>query len=349
MSLIFPETQLTMLLSVFMFCYYKALKTDKTKYYIPALMAVLYASYCKEPIFGVFLIIALVNLIFRYKKQTKKEKMFNFLLILNAVIFILLYYFLSFKKTTGFYNTGRVESGIFQLAVSIFLDTKILILVFLMGFNRLFCIFVKRDKNHLYYDSLLFSGMGYVLAYIVLKLKSGYYFFPAVVLSLPSICYWVKYLFEKKIIHTIYLLFMITIICAFNFSDEVHDVKGVIEKRQEFIPYIRDLAKEYNGGKTFIWYESDNAVTNNTFYKAVRSWRKSTENAFLNYVNKSGKEYFIVSQMIESLDKNIVFFYPEDNDQGQPMPDSLIEILKKNNFILYKDSHGILIYKATEN
>ncbi len=43
--------------------------------------------------------------------------------------------------------------------------------------------------------------------------------------------------------------------------------------------------------------------------------------------------------------QNMLFFYPIDNDQNQPMQDKLVKILQDNNFVLYKDTYGILIYK----
>jgi hypothetical protein len=328
--------------------YYKALETDKSKYYIAALIAAIYNSYCKEPVFGALLVIALSNHFFRYKDETKKEKLFYTVLIANGIIFMVLYYFLSFRNTAGFYNEGRVALGKIRLLASIFLGSPVLIIVFFLGFVRLFCILFKKDKKHIYYDSLLFAGMAYVFAYFLLNLNGGYYFVPAIILSLPSLVYWTKYLYQKKISHAFFVLCSIMVICNFNFGIEAKNVKDTLQERQEFMPYINNLLFEYKSGKMFIWYESDNKVTDNMFYVAARAWRKYTENAFLNYADKSeGKDFFTLERDMEKIafDKDILFFYPEDNDQGRPIPAGLIERLKDNDYDLYSDENGILIYR----
>jgi hypothetical protein len=134
----------------------------------------------------------------------------------------------------------------------------------------------------------------------------------------------------------------------YSLNPAIPDIQSTWQDRKEFIPYISMLLSEYNDGKKFIWYESDNAIAENTFYKVVRDWRRYVENAFLNYVNKSGEEeFFAVSRNIVDigLDDNVLFFYPVDNDQNQPMPDNLVKALDENNFRLFTDSYGILIYR----
>jgi hypothetical protein len=86
-----------------------ALETDKTKYYIIAIFSAAYASYCKEPVFGVFLIIAMTNCLFKFNTASKKEKNFYASLVINGVIFLVTYYFLSFKDASVLYNQGRVD------------------------------------------------------------------------------------------------------------------------------------------------------------------------------------------------------------------------------------------------
>jgi hypothetical protein len=351
MSLIFSETQIILLFSVFMYMYHRALATDKKRYYTVAMLVAVYSSYCKEPVFGAFLVVALSNHLFRYKSESKKEKLFYASLIVNGILFLFLYYFLSFKNTTGFYNEERVEMSTLHLAIFVFMRNPFLFFIYALGFVRLFYVIVKKENLRLYYDCLLFAGMGYIFAYIVLKLNYGYYFVPSIILSLPSLVYWTKYLFQKKKLYALLSAGFFMIICIPNAMNAVHTVKNIIQNRKEFIPYIENLFSEYNDGKSFVWYESDNTVTDNTFYKAVRNWRKAVENLFLNYTNKSdGKDFFFVLSDMDKINfnENILFFYPTDNDQGQPISGNLIKILNDNNFQLYKDDYGILIFQKAE-
>jgi hypothetical protein len=348
MELIYSETVVLMLFAIFMLMLYKARTSDKNRYYIIALIAAILASYYKEPVFGALLIIALTNLIFRPKDQTKKERRFYLLLILNSVIYMLLFYFLSLRKSESFYNSSRVAYGGLEFISGIFLDNYILIPLFLLGIIRIFHVLIKRDNKHLFYDSLLFAGMGFVFAYILLHLKQGYYFLPAIVLAMPSFVFWTKYLYQKKSIKSLLLVFSIIVICGSNVDNEVDSAQAILVERQEFMPYVNNLLSKYNGGKIFIWYESDNALTDNTFYKSVRDWRKTTLNVFLNYANKTTtNDFFNISRDEHAfiLNRDVLFLYPVDNNQWQPIPDSLVNILNNANFGLSSDANGIQIYE----
>jgi hypothetical protein len=346
MRLIFPETQGIMLFSIFMLMYYRALETDKKRYYIAALMAAVYNSYCKEPVFGAFLVIAAFNLFFGYKKQSQREKIFYSALVVNAVFFIALYYFISFRNATGFYNEGRVDIHGLKFIGSILSKTPVLIVMMIFGLFRLGAVITRRDREHLYYDSLLFAGIAYTFAYMLLHLNDDYYFLPSIILFLPSLIYWIKYLYQTKKHYALSVFWFIMIIYFFN----IETVPGILktwQNRENFIPYISNLLSEYNKGKKFIWHESDNMTTGSMFYR-TSSWKKHVENAFLNYKNGSeGKEFFTLSKNIDEVGsyKNALFFYPVENNQNQPMPDNLIKALSDNDFKLLAGSHGVLIYK----
>jgi hypothetical protein len=157
-----------------------------------------------------------------------------------------------------------------------------------------------------------------------------------------------KYLFEKKRVFAAALSIILLPLYLNNYGQTAERIKGIQWQRQEFMPYIENLLSEYNDGKEFVWYESDNRITDNTFYTDVRSWRKHVENTFLNYLNKSERiDFFVTEKNMDriTLSQNILFFYPVDNDQNQPMRDELVKILRDNNFALYKDLYGVLIYK----
>jgi hypothetical protein len=347
MSLIYPETQVLMLFLFFMLMYYRALETDKKRYYIAALIAAIYNTYCKEPVFGAFWVVAVSNLLFGHKKQSKKEKIFYTALIANGILFIVLYYFISYKNTIGFYNEGRVDIYGLQFIVLTLMNNPQLIIMTIFAVLRFVTVTIKKDRKHLYCDSLLFAGTAYFFAYVLLRLNSNYYFTPSIILFLPSLVYWMKYFYQTKKHYALAIFGLIMFIYSFNLK-AISGIQSTWQDRKEFIPYISILLSEYNGGKQFVWYESDNAITDNTFYKTNREWRRYTENAFLNYMNKSaGKEFFTVSKNMDDIGlyENVLFFYPVDNDQAQPMPDNLAQVLDDHNFRLLTDSYGVLIYR----
>jgi hypothetical protein len=347
LRLIFPETEVIMSFAVFMLMYYKALETDKTRYYTAAFLSAVYGTYCKEPVFGAFAVIAFVNYLFRYKKS-KQDKIFYIALMANGVLFIFLYYFLSFKNASGFYNEGIVSIKGFKFLLSVLKGNPVLIIMFCFSLFRLYFVIVRKEKNYLFYDSLLFAGIAYAFAYFILRLNSDYYYLPSIILFLPSLVHWIKYLFLKKRAFAVTLFIILLPLYSYNSFQTAARIRGIWRERQEFMPYITSLLSDYNNGKKFIWYESDNKTTDGTFYITVRDWRKYIENAFLNYLNKSeGMDFFVSEKRLDHtiFYQNTLFFYPVDNDQWQPMRDELVKTLKDNNFALYKDSYGVLIYK----
>jgi hypothetical protein len=346
MNLIYPETQVIMILAIFMLTYYMAIETDDINYYIMAVIFAIYASYCKEPVFGIFLIIAITNILFKIK-ISKKEKTFYTALIFNGVIFLWMYYMLALKDSSYLYNEGRVYIAGFKFIISIFAYNPILVLLFTIGLIRLFCVIIKKERSILYYDSLLFAGMGYILAYALLHLNSSYYFLPAIVLFLPSLIYWIKFMYLNDKAYSLFLSYFIVVLYTLNGSI-VYDISHNLQERNKFIPYINDLVYESNNNKQFVWYDYDCTSTGDTFYIVLRDFKKYTINAFLNYVSKTeGHDFFTLRKVSDELDfnKDILFFYAIDNNQNQPMPESLVKQLADNHFELHEDSYGILIYK----
>jgi hypothetical protein len=356
MDLIYPETQVVMLLSIFMFAYYKMLQTEKTRYLVVALLAGIYATYCKEPMFGALIIIAAANLVFRYKKISQKERLFYFLLVANGVLFLVLYYFLSYRNATGFYNEGRITENIVHLVLSILKNTLMLIPVFVLGLIRLWHFVFKKDREHFFYDSLLFAGMGYTMAYICLGMGGDTYFLPTVILALPSFLFWIANFLTTKKLYAAYLLFPFAFICIFNFACEVTQAKDIFKQRNQFMPFIYALRDQQNDGKILLWYESDNTINDDSSYKMWRDWRKFVINTFLNYANRTDSkapamqaplepDFLMPVQSTDALGKNTIFFYPSDNDQNRPMPDELAKTLQNADFSLIFDQNGINVYQ----
>jgi hypothetical protein len=348
MQCVFPETILTLLLAVFMFCYYRALKTNKTKYYITALLAAVYSTYCKEPVFGLFVIIAFTNLLFGHKQQTKRTLFFNIGLLVNAVLFMTLYYNLSYRNTSEFYNTGRVEQNSIQSITLIFIHTKFLFFIVFLFIWRFFSVVVKKDRDHLYYDGLLFAGIGYIAAYIFLHLQHRYYFFPAVILSLPSFVYWSKYLFLKKNkFYAAMFLLPVIMICSFNLGEEITLAKETITQRKTTMAYIHNLIRDYEAGKSLLWYEEDSQDGEISSLN-IRDNRKGELTIFINYVKKTDTDYFITVKPMEYkkyADKNDVFLYSKANNHYRPMAGALLELLRDRGYVLETDSFEIYKYR----
>jgi len=340
------EAVIIMLFSIFMYVYYKAIETDKVKYYVIALLAAVYCTYCKEPVFGVFIVIAVINHIFRYKKESIREKIFYYTLITNGILYITLYYFLSYRISNTFY--GGTKSLSFQTMLLVFTKNPILIIMFLFGFIRLYFIIIKKEREHMYFDCLSFSGMAYAFAYFVLNMKNAYYFMPAIILFCPSLVYWIKYAYRKKHIYALTCFFILIPLYIYNIKQEMTGLNWIYWNREFYKPYITTLFSEYNDNKEFIWYEAE------TEYSDNRRWRRIVLNAFLNNLNMTeGKEFFTSKTDYDDNDyfkQDILFFYPVENYRRQPMPNKLKEILEINNFeVFYPYSYHNEVYIYRRN
>jgi len=349
LNIVYPETAIILFFSLFIFLYYKAIETNNTIYYIFALLCAVYCSYCKEPVFGVFIVIALTNHIFRYRKESKREKMFYNGLIFNAFFFIILYYFISLKSTTGFYggyliNATELNMGKLKSILAILKRSPFLFFMLLISIIRLYFIIAKKDREHLYYDSLLFAGVAYICAYfILLNFTHDYYFMPAIILFCPSLVYWVKYAYNKKHIYGLCIFILIIPVYAIQVKDVIQSIRTGFWIRWHTGAYMTTLCTEYYNGKEFVFYE---ATDDGKDY--MRNYRMRVENTFLNYfTGDEGKQFFTVKKDnddLNYLNEDILFFYPRDNYNWKPMPENLANSLQENSFVKLDEHGGIIIY-----
>ena len=197
MSNIFSEPSLLFYISLFAIFYQKGLDTSKNRYYILASIAALISTYYKEPMFGLYLVFALTQLIFNYKNLEKNQKYFLSFLILNACLFASLYiWHIKDFSGTG-YASGRSDGlnqfGIFVLYVK---ESTMFLLALLVSLVRSFYILIKKDKKLIIFDAYLFAGLAYTFAYIILKMQAFYYILPSSVCYLIAFSGYINYLMK---------------------------------------------------------------------------------------------------------------------------------------------------------
>jgi hypothetical protein len=330
MNIIFPEKILFLTLPLFMLFYQKGLKTQNIKYYIIAIFFAAYSTYCKEPVSGALLIIVLINGI-GYKSLTKKDRIFNCILLINSIIFIILYYIIVYRNSVEFYNSVRaVETS--SLVTKTFTTEKILIFIFILGAIRGFYVFFKKDRDHLYYDGLLFAGIGFCFAYMLLRLSQSYYFFPTIVLSLPAIVYWTKNLYRKKKMLALFIMLPIGLIACLNLAPVRQTRILILRDREEAMPYIESINKDYKNGKNLYWLEYD---AGSPMGNEIRDFKKTYMNKFIGFVNKDTipKDFFITIKQINNLNPDDIIFLPSI-DLSQKMPVEVEKALTDSKFAI---------------
>jgi hypothetical protein len=247
MNCFYSERMIFFMLSAFMLCRHKAQTKQSAVYYVLAFLSAAYATYLKEPVFGAIAIIAITSLL--SDKSSRKERVFNWALLLNSAIFIAIYvYRLYFKKHEKIYATitGNILDGVSNQLQ----NEPLLYLVVCLTIIRAYNIFLKKDKKHTATDSLLFAGGGYASAYTFLNLTSNYYLVPAVTLFIPSFA---VFLSNSKS-HMRYIGICLVAICSWNsISYSKSLVLDVWEHRKNDHLFFEYLVKEHKSGKILFW------------------------------------------------------------------------------------------------
>lgn len=189
--IIFPERMVVTLYAVFATVYYRAVMGGKRRHYIGAFVCLVLMTYYKEPAVLLTLPAAVLWLVFAWRTLTPRHKVFNGAIVLNAVIYLALYYTVVYRGVTHFYNMGRVQQSSVEIAWKVLQTHYLFIPAFLVGLVRMGAIVRRSSREHLLYDGILFSGLAYIAAYWMLRLPDSYYYLPAYVPLAIVMVYWI--------------------------------------------------------------------------------------------------------------------------------------------------------------
>ena len=248
MECFYPEKTLSFLLCVFMWSYTKAEKTDKFPYYLLTFVVAAYATYMKEPVFGIFAIIAVTELLF--DDLSPKSKFLNYSLLFNSLVFVAIYvYRRLFRKYTGIY--ASVSSNISDLSFSLFVNEPILYFIVGLTLLRLYFVLIRKDREHIFTDALLFASTGYAFAYFLLRLNHSYYLFPSVVLFLPAFAVFIAG--SKCFVKILSVIISISCVAS-QFACNKYAVLNVWDHREKDHLFFEHIVDEYHAGKKIYWF-----------------------------------------------------------------------------------------------
>ena len=183
MYIIFMETPVILLTILFIIFYERALIKNNTLCYVLAFISCFLATYHKEIIFSIFLIFSLMQIIFN-KKVNKKNTFFLYSLIINSIVFILLYAIVSnvYASSQNYVDQLGRNHSIFQVFILYIKNNYLLLIFLILAFIRIYYLLIKKDRTLLKYDAYLFSGIALVFGYSILKLYNLYYSTVSIVL-----------------------------------------------------------------------------------------------------------------------------------------------------------------------
>jgi hypothetical protein len=237
----------------------------------------------KEPISGALAIFAVTNLVFGV--NSRKDRLFYALLLINSAIHIAVYVYIAFWKSTGgdlfHYIAFRTHKE-----SSAFLQTPFLIVMMCVFLLRLYFLMVKKDKGNLLSDSLLLAGVGYAVVYLIfIRINRHYLLFPAIVLSVPAIARWLCASNERASVIRKSLSFVICLTLSFYNSSK--EIAGLLSARKNDPPQLISIAQKHLNGKRLVMICDD-------LLKSCREMRRNTQRSLLNdllayYAGKSGQ------------------------------------------------------------
>ncbi len=351
MDLIFPERMIILFISLFLLLYYKALKNDKLLFYFLSVLSGAIACYYKEPVFGALLVIALFNCIFHFKAMTKNHKIFNILLIANAIIYLLLFYIFAYSTATGFYATGRFAGDFIDAFEKVFIKEKSLLAAAIIGIIRAyFIIFKKNQQKHSFFDANLYAGIAYAFAFIILNLPKQYYLIPAILMVFPALFYWSLLSFRIHKFLPLLCSILILLIPIHHLEDQFETIQETHQLRQEHMPITNHLASLYTAGYKFIYVKQ--AITNPNEVaseNATRDYHKKIFEYALDFtLNKEqGKtNYFIEKESVteSDIDDKTILFYPEQNNVDEGMHQDTKQVIQSKYQVAQMISHTIELY-----
>lgn len=218
LGICYPERWQIPLLCVFVLASLRFYKHHCFKSAIVGLLAANLALYFKETTFLIIGFFGAFHLYFALKSKEGKLAYFYYIsLLISALIFLLLYFCVVYPQITDVYQRGvfldtyekflYFVKGILNFGLN---DSFLVVLLSALCVYRIFCIWRLKDREHIFYDSLLFCGFIYMCAFIKLGLFELYYLMPIYFVSGISCLYFLSKcnLFKNLFIKTLCILCM---------------------------------------------------------------------------------------------------------------------------------------------
>lgn len=208
LRLFIPERSELLFFIAFLFFFLKYQKEQKIVYLLVGLLSANIALYYKEPAFLMLGSFAFFHLVFGWKELNIKQKIFDFLLIISAFIFIVIYFFVvHVHKGDTLYGASTINpllvfvKNIFNYTLS---DPLVVFIMLPLVLWRIYAI-IKSKKVNCLYDAMLFSSAIYVLVFLKLNMFAHHYLLPAYAFGLVAIVY---FIFQEQLYKTIVFKFL---------------------------------------------------------------------------------------------------------------------------------------------
>lgn len=243
---------------------------------IMALLCINYFCYCGESGFVLPLSMGACALLFQRKTLSVREKVFNWLLVGSALLFLALYAILVLPHIESAYDGAHGESvGLLENAVRMLWTQKLLVLALVLLVARLVDI-LRNNKEYTLYDIFLLTAAACCMGNFILRLNWALYYNGAAMLTIPSILYFSLYYLKGK--WTMGLFVLLALFYGRKIPDTIQQNQ---HRRIETYERITFLSNCIDEGVAVVWYEPE--VDEYSYDLELRTWRYNAINTYLGW------------------------------------------------------------------
>lgn len=279
-----------LIVTAILFLYYY-FKTGKSVYLICMTIAVAYYSFCLETLIVAPLCIAVCAILGIY--NAKRDWRIFIGMISVVVVFFLLYTTMILPNITTIYDSSHGTGvSMIENMVAMLLNQKLIILVLVTFFWRLYRVFLKKEAYDNFSDTLLVTSIGVIFACFIMKLNWPIYYVAPIVWAVPAMLRVFRLDTKRQRIFTVIFILMVFVYFAEKFPQQIQVIVQSRETIYEQFSRFDIYTKEESN---IVWYqdgESDTRMTDNYAYvhacmhisqvKMIPNYRiMSIENALL--------------------------------------------------------------------
>lgn len=329
MECIYSERLMFFVQALFMYFWIKGYKTSFVIYYILAWVCATSMMYMKEPVFGMFSVVALTNLVFGWNQISEKEKAFHFSILISVGLFLGMYLFvysICFVNIEDFYSAYKGRDCL-RVFLGFIKQDPIVVVIFLLSLLRGYQVLIKADRKNLKLDSLLFGGVSYICAYVILKFPDSYYNFPSIVFVIPCVINYLKKIGIRNKKYAYHIISSCVILMLPSIKHSYDKVNNLYDHRRNDFLLIDEIVDLYLAGEKIYFFTED---LHRKEEKDHMNWTFRAWMVFLDYCSKKrninlNKDYhkdhiFIVVNDFDKLPEHCIVFCcsnlnPEDKEK----------------------------------
>lgn len=266
-------TFLTVALLLFAYLFY----TRKQWWYgVVAFLIVVWITYTGENAFVAPLAWGTCGLLLLWKKSTKAERWFHIVLVADAIVFLLVYFFFIYLKTTKAYDGAHgSEVMLFGNMKNILIAQKFLWIAAAVLCVRVWDV-LKNKAEITFYDLFLLTTGAVCVGGFILKLNWVLYYNGAVLVALPAVVYYLNQYLKP------YWTALIMLVFAGWYGIKVpQTIKEIDGQRDDCHQFMTVLAEQVEQGETVYLYYPGEKVDNFDYIQRV--WIYNAVETFLAY------------------------------------------------------------------